>query len=79
VKVLTGFTQRAAGRSYTMLFPMVDEESRSTSRVAAYVAKTGNGLAKKPADVAGKLILEQFPLLAAVEVRAGTLTTKVFR
>lgn len=79
MKVLTGISQRAGGRSYLMLFPMVSEDERSSARMAAYVAKTGEGLAKKKPDVAAKLILEQFPVLAGVEVKGGTVTTKVYR
>jgi len=57
----------------------VDDGSKTVGRMASYVAKAGEGLAKKKPDVAGKLIMEQFPSLACVEVRAGSISTKVLR
>jgi hypothetical protein len=79
MRVLTCVTQRAGGRTYLMLMPHIEDANRTVGKMASYVAKAGNGLAKKKPDVAGKLILEQFPDLACVEVRAGTLSTKVLR
>lgn len=78
MKVMTCVTQRAGGRTYVMLLPQPND-GKSPGRMAAYVAKSGSGLAKKTPEVAGKLIMEQFPALACVEVRAGSLATKVLR
>lgn len=77
MRVLTGFSQKAGGRTYTLLCMEIDH--RQVGRMAAHVAKAGDGLSKKSAEVAAKLLLEQFPSAQAVEVRAGTLTTKVLR
>jgi hypothetical protein len=79
MKVLTCVTQRAGGRTYVMLLPHADDGNRSVGKMAGYVAKSGAGLSKKKPDVAAKLILEQFPSLACVEVRAGSISTKVLR
>lgn len=79
MRVLTGFTQRAGGRSYTLLYDLHSADSRTTGKMAAHVAKAGAGLAKKKPDIAAKLLLEQFPAVACVEVRAGSMTTKVLR
>lgn len=79
MRVLTGFTQRAGGRSYTLLYDLHSSDSRTTGKMAAHVAKAGAGLAKKKPDIAAKLLLEQFPAVACVEVRAGSMTTKVLR
>jgi hypothetical protein len=79
MRVLAGFTQRSGGRAYTVLYDLSESDDRATGRMAAHIAKTGDGLAKKTAEVAAKLILEQFPVAAAVEVKAGSLVTKVVR
>lgn len=79
MKVITCVTQRAGGRTYLLMLQHVDDGSRTVGKMASYVAKAGNGLAKKKPDVAGKLIMEQFPDLACVEVRAGSISTKVLR
>lgn len=79
MRVLTGFTQRAGGRSYTLLYDLHTSDQKTTGKMAAHVAKVGVGLAKKKPDIAAKLLLEQFPSVACVEVRAGSLTTKVVR
>ena len=76
MRVLSGVSQRAGGRSYTLLY---QETTNTPGVMAAHVAKSGDGLAKKTPEVAAKLIMEQFPAVVAVEVRAGTLTTKVLR
>lgn len=76
MRVLSGVSQRAGGRSYTLLY---QDCENSPGTMAAHVAKSGNGLAKKTPEVAAKLIMEQFPAVVCVEVRAGTLTTKVLR
>ena len=79
MRVLAGFTQRSGGRVYTVMYDLSEADNRATGRMAAHIAKTGSGLSKKTADVAAKLILEQFPAAAAVEVKAGSLVTKVVR
>ena len=79
MRVLTGFTQRAGGRSYTLLYDLHTSDQKATGKMAAHVAKAGAGLAKKKPDIAAKLLLEQFPAVACVEVRAGSMTTKVLR
>lgn len=76
MKVLSGVSQRAGGRSYTLLY---QDCPSSPGIMAAHVAKSGDGLSKKTPEVAAKLLLEQFPAVVCVEVRAGTLTTKVLR
>jgi len=75
MRVLSGVSQRAGGRNYTLLYQGGD----AAGSMAAHVAKSGGGLAKKTPEVAAKLLMEQFPAVVAVEVRAGTLTTKVLR
>jgi hypothetical protein len=77
MKVLTGFSMRCGGRSYTLLHTL--EDDKATAKLATYMGKASGGLSKKKPEIAAKLLLEQFPALAAVEVRAGTITTKVFR
>jgi hypothetical protein len=79
MRVLSGFTQKAGGRTYTLLYDLHTADARATGKMAAHVAKAGAGLAKKKPDIAAKLLLEQFPAVACVEVRAGSMTTKVLR
>ena len=79
MRVLTGFSQRAGGRTYVLLYDLHSSDSRSTGKMAAHIAKTGAGLSKKTPAVAAKLLLEQFPQVACVEVKAGSLQTKVIR
>ena len=58
---------------------LMDWSEKHRSCAVCWWPRDGNGLAKKKPDVAGKLIMEQFPDLACVEVRAGSISTKVLR